>query len=145
VADAAGWFALGGAAIGVAPATVKAFLDWRTAKTDREHQQTLKLRDEHRELIAQWRSGLAQAHTEYRRWLVETHKDVPPRTVVVRPLGASDEPDAVASEWFASLRPRISETGAAAGYRNAAALRCDNMTVLTLQNEIARIEKHWLG
>ncbi|HME17089.1 MAG TPA: hypothetical protein VKG83_16895 [Mycobacterium sp.] len=148
MADAAGWFALGGAAIGVAPATVKAFLDWRTAKADREHQQTFKLRDERRELIDKWRSRLAQSHADYRRWLVEKYKDVPPRTTIVepdKPLGASDAPDAVGSDWFASLRAHLSETGEAAEYQNAVQLHCDNMTVRTLQNEIGRIEKHWLG
>lgn len=142
--DAAGWFAIGGAAVGVAPATVKAILDWRAAKADR----TLKLRDERRELIDKWRSGLEQAHTEYRQWRQEKYKDAPDRTVIVRPdkpLGATDEPDAVGSDWFASLRGRISETGKAAPYRDAAALRCDNMTVLILQKEIGRIEKDWLG
>jgi len=148
VADAAGWFAIGGAAVGVAPATVKAILDWRTAKADRAHQETLKLRDERRALIDKWRSGLEQAHTEYRQWMQEKYKDAPARTVIVRPdkpLGATDEPDAVGSDWFASLRERISETGKAAPYRDAAALRCDNMTVLILQKEIGRIEKDWLG
>lgn len=147
MADAAGWFALGGAAIGVTPSGAKAILDWRSAKADREHQQTLKLRDERRELIEKWRSVLAESHAEYRRWLIEKYKDVPPRTVVVepdKPLGASDVPDAVGSDWFASLRPRISETGEGARYRNAIELHCDNVTLRILQNEISRIEKQWL-
>jgi hypothetical protein len=138
VADAAGWFALGGAAIGVAPSVVKGALDWRTSKADREDQNALKLREERRDLIDKWRSGLAESHATYQRWLIEKYKDVPPRTVIVepdKPLGASDEPDAVGSRWFASLRPRISDTGEAAVYRNADELHCDNETVRILQNE----------
>ena len=72
---------------------------------------------------------------------------MPSRTVVVepnKPLGASDVPDAVGSDWFANLRLRISETGEGAGYRNAIELHCDNLTLRILQNEISRIEKQWL-
>lgn len=100
------------------------------------------------ELIDKWQSGLAESHAEYLRWLVEKYKDVKPRTVIVEPdkaLGASDAPDAVGSGWFASLRRHISETGEGAEYRNAVELRCDNLTVRILQNEIGHIEQQWLG
>jgi hypothetical protein len=148
VADATGWFALGGAAIGVTPVAIKAVFDWFAAKAERDNQQAVKLRDEHRKLISDWRSGLAASHAMHQRWLVAKYKNVPSRTIIVppdKPIGASDEPDAVGSAWFASLRPHISEIGQGAVYRNPLVLYCNNATVIVLQDEIARIEKEWLG
>lgn len=67
------------------PATVKAVLDWFTAKTD-QRQAAPKLRDERRELIAKWRTGLAESHTAYWQWLVANYKEAPSRTIIVSPL-----------------------------------------------------------
>jgi hypothetical protein len=136
--------ALFGAGIGVAPATVKAVLDWRSSRAGREHETKMKLREERLVLVKQWRQGLAVSHAAYRQWLIKEDEGVPPRTVVVRAKEPLDVPDAAPTEWFASLRRHISEQGAAARFREAEEVMCDKETVVILQIEIGRIERKWL-
>ena len=133
-----------GAGIGVAPATVKAFLDWRSSSAGRAHEAKMKLRDERRALVKQWRQGLAESHAAYQQWLIKEDEGVPPRTVVVRAKEPLDVPDAAVTDWFASLRRHISEEGAAAHFREAEEVLCDKEAVAILQIEIGRIERAWL-
>ena len=58
---------------------------------------------------------------------------------------SGDERKRLGDEWFETLRPHLSKSGAAAALRTATELRCDNETVALLSLEIGRIEKLWLG
>ena len=75
--------------------------------------------------------GLEHARDSYQRSLADS-------------ADGSAAPNAVGDEWFETLRPHLSKSGAAAALRAATELRCDNQTVALLSLEIGRIEKLWL-
>jgi len=140
------WFALGGAAVGGLPATIKTVLDWRTARTDREHNAAEKLRDDRRAQITRWQEGLAAAAADYQLWYIGRYgTETSGRTVTVSATEPLDTPNASITAWFADLRQYLQTSGPAAEYRVADEIHCDATTVKVLQVEISRIETEWLG
>ena len=103
----------------------------RTSEAERRHQVVASLRAQRDTTIKLWRMGLEHARDAYQRSLADS-------------ADGSAAPNAVGDEWFETLRPHLSKSGAAAALRTATELRCDNQTVALLSLEIGRIEKLWL-
>ncbi|HRD10927.1 MAG TPA: hypothetical protein PLI79_03605 [Mycobacterium sp.] len=103
----------------------------RTSEAERRHQVVASLRAQRDTTIKLWRMGLEHARDSYQRSLADS-------------ANGSAAPNAVGDEWFETLRPHLSKSGAAAALRTATELRCDNQTVALLSLEIGRIEKLWL-
>lgn len=122
-----------GAALGIAPTSIKAVLDWRTAKADREHRK----REIQRAQIKEWRDGLRSAQIADQGW--ETTKNNP-LTQDTLFLGQGERPNIVGEPWFLSLRKYLPVK-----YQDAVEVHCDKETAYALGKEIERIEHQWLG
>jgi hypothetical protein len=88
------------------------------------------LHSQRAEAVKRWREGLAGARDAYRQWAAA------PRD--------NDPPNVVGDEWFEGFRPHLPTTGAAAKYRTAHEISCDNPTVALLSLEIGRVEREWM-
>jgi hypothetical protein len=102
---------------------------WLNAHTEHRHHMLLSLFSQRAEEVRRWREGLAGARDAYRQWAAG------PRT--------GDPPNIVGDAWFEGLRPNLPTVGAAAKYRTAHEISCDNPTVALLSLEIGRVEQLW--
>jgi hypothetical protein len=114
---------------GVVKSIADVWLPGVAANKGHRHQMNVNLQSQRYEAVRCWRSGLASARDMYRQW------EVGPRD--------GDAPNVVGDEWFEGLRPHLPTTGAAANYRTAHEVHCDNPTLTLLSLEIGRIEKEW--
>ncbi|WP_133259385.1 hypothetical protein [Mycobacterium colombiense] len=121
-----------GAALGVAPTSIKAVLDWRTAKADREHRE----REVHRAQIKDWRDGLNSARIADQGWESAQNDPLMQNTFLTR----EERPNIVGTPWFLSLRKHLP-----AEYQDEVEVHCDKETAYALGKEIERIEHEWLG
>jgi hypothetical protein len=121
-----------GAALGVAPTSIKAVLDWRTAKGEREQRE----REIHRGQIKEWLDGLNSARIADQGWESAQNNPLMQDTFLTR----EERPNIVGSPWFLSLRKHLP-----AKYQDALEVHCDNLTAFELGKEIERKERQWLG
>ncbi len=100
------------------------------ASSEQKHQMISNLHSQRYDAVQRWRAGLADARDAYRRWAAGSRD--------------GDAPNVVGDEWFEGLRPHLPSSGAAAKYRTALDVNCDNATVALLSLEIGRIEREWV-
>ncbi|BBX44548.1 hypothetical protein GCM10009641_55280 [Mycobacterium cookii] len=100
------------------------------ASSEQKHQMISQLHSQRHDSVQRWRAGLANARDSYRRW-ADGPRD-------------ADAPNVVGDEWFEGLRPHLPAAGAAAEFRTAHEVHCDNATVAMLSLEIGRIEREWV-
>jgi hypothetical protein len=114
---------------GVARSAADNLLPGMVESTNNKHQMKIQLHSQRCEAVQRWRTGLADARDTYRQWACGPRVD--------------DAPNVVGDEWFEGLRPHLPTTGAAAKYRTAHEVHCDNPTLMLLSLEIGRVEKEW--
>ncbi len=116
--------------LGIVRLMADTWFPWLASNSDHKHQMIASLHAQRHETLQQWRAGLAAARDAYRQWASG------PRD--------HDAPNVVGDEWFEGLRPHLPSAGAAAAFRTAHEIHCDNPTVTMLSLEIGRVERQWV-